>query len=138
MREHLCVIDYDTHSLVNNLPLFPLYTTQLENDLKNNHCHSNVIQDHAAASLSNMTTDCTWTKLILLLLPSDLTAQNKHDATTQQSSKHDNNNNNNNKETEQYSCILERIDRIDRIDKIDKIDKNSLLTGHTKSGASNS
>ena len=67
-------------------------------------------------------------------MPSDLTAQNNHDATTQQPSKHDNNN----KETEQYSCILERIDRIDRIDKIDKIDKNSLLTGHTKSGASNS
>ena len=65
-------------------------------------------------------------------MPSDLTAQNKHDATTQQSSKHDNNNN---KETEQYNCILERIERIDRIDKIDK---NSLLTGHTKSGASNS
>ena len=79
-----------------------------------------------------MTTDCTWTKLTLLRVPSDLTAQNKHDATTQQSSKHDNNNN---KETEQYNCILERIDRID---KIDKIDKNSLLTGHTKSGASNS
>ena len=74
-------------------------------------------QDHAAASLSKMTTDCTWTKLTLLRVPSDLTAQNKHDATTQQSSKHDNNIN---KETEQYNCILERIERIDRTDKIDK------------------
>ena len=47
-------------------------------------------------------------------MPSDLTAQNKHDDTTQQSSKHDNNNN---KETEQYNCILERIDSLYKIDK---------------------
>ena len=82
-------------------------------------------QDHAAASLSRIITDCTWTKLTLQRWLSDLTAQNIHDATTQQSSKHEHNNK---KEKEQYNCSLERID---------KIDKNSLLTGRTKSGASN-
>ena len=67
-------------------------TVRSENDFKKQPlpfiCNT---QDHAAASLSKMTTDCTWTKLTLLRVPSDLTAQNKHDATTQQSSKHDNN-----------------------------------------------
>ena len=71
-------------------------TVRSENDFKKQPppfiCNT---QDHAAYSLSKMTTDCTWTTLTLLQVPSDLTAQNKHDATTQQSSKYDNNNNNN-------------------------------------------
>ena len=86
------------------------FTVRSENDFKKQPppfiCNT---QDHAAYSLSKMTTDCTWTTLTLLQAPSDLTAQNKHDATTQQSFKHDNNNN---KETEQYKCILERIDSL--------------------------
>ena len=69
-------------------------TVRSENDFKKQPppfiCNT---QDHAAYSLSKMTTDCTWTTLTLLQVPSDLTAQNKHDATTQQSFKHDNNNN---------------------------------------------
>ena len=69
------------------------------------------MQDHAAASLSRIITDCAWTKLTLQRWLSDLTAQNIHDATTQQSSKHDHNNK---KEKEQCNCSLERIDKIDK------------------------